>query len=245
MRVFNQPAYVLIARPYSETSSIVEVFTRDHGRLGLIAKGAKRLKSKIKGVLQPFQPLLVSWTGKGEVPTLTAAEIDLSRIDLFDFELKGGRLVCGFYCNELLVRSIHRYDPHSRLFDVYNETVLELNNVKSKKSLADLLRFFEQSLIKEAGYAVDFLMESDGSSLIEDDAFYRFQSGKGFVKVNQASLNSYQGRVIKSLHGSNYLATELELIGPAKQLMREVLSQSVGYKEITSRHLFLTRQGLE
>jgi len=245
MRVFNQPAYVLISRPYSETSSIVEVFSRDYGRLGLMAKGAKRLKSKTKGVLQPFQPILVSWTGKGEVPTLTGAEIDLSHIDLFDFELKGDRLVCGFYCNELLVRSIHRYDAHSRLFDVYNETILELNNAKSSRSLADLLRFFEHSLIKEAGYEVDFLSEAAGKKLIDDDAFYCFQSGVGFVRVNQGASNSFQGKVIKSLHGSNYLSTDLELVGPAKQLMRDVLSKSVGYKEITSRNLFLTRQGLE
>ena len=97
MRVHQQPAYILLNRPYSETSWIVEAFSREHGRLSLMAKGARRLKSKLKGVLLPFQPVLLSWVGKGEMPTLTSAEIDQSEFDLFTHELKGDAVVCGFY----------------------------------------------------------------------------------------------------------------------------------------------------
>jgi len=159
MRVHQQQAYVLLNRPYSETSWLVEVFSRDYGRLTLMAKGARRIKSKLKGSLLPFQPLLLSWVGKGEMPTLTSAEIDQSGYRLLDHELKGDALVCGFYCNELIINLLHRHDPHTKLFDDYHAVIMSLSknlgpeNVESKKmTLANLLRRFEQVLMRETGY---------------------------------------------------------------------------------------------
>lgn len=239
MRVFQQPAYTLLNRPYSETSWITEVFTRDYGRVGLMAKGARRLKSKLKGALQPFQPILVSWVGKGEVPTLTSAEIDLSGFNLFEKDLRGDALVCGFYCNELLVNLLHRYDPHQALFETYNETISALYGVGAKAKIADTLRGFEQSVMKETGYEVSFLTESDGKTLIDDHAFYRFQVGEGFIRLAKQQANSVVGRTIKSLHG--IVGDESQDSSQAKLLMREVLAQTLGKKKIVSRDLFFPR----
>ncbi len=242
MRVFEQPAYALLNRPYSETSYIVEVFTRDYGRLGLMAKGARRLKSKLKGCLLPFQPILISWSGKGEVPTLTSAEIDQSKFNLFQRDLRGDALVCGFYCNELLVNLLHRHDPHQALFDVYHKTILALYTIgvepNQKPSMAETLRGFEQALIKESGYEVSFLNEADGKTLIDNDAHYYFQAGQGFVRMAKPSSSSVSGRVIKSLHGVDVLGIDSADSAQAKRLMRDVLNQTLGNKKVISRDLF-------
>lgn len=105
-RVAEQPAFVLHSYPYRETSLIVDVLTRDHGRLALVAKGAKRPHSALRGVLQTFQPLLLSWSGKSEVRTLTGAEWVGGMLPL-----SGDALLCGFYANELLVKFCAREDP--------------------------------------------------------------------------------------------------------------------------------------
>ena len=157
MRVHHQPAYVLVNRPYSETSWIVEIFSREYGRLTLMAKGARRIKSKLKGTLIPFQPILVSWTGKGEVPTLTAAEIDQTDYKLIEHELRGDALVCGFYCNELIVNLLHRNDPHGALFDRYHSTIMALSQAVSDDVLPLVLRKFEQVVMKETGYQLSLI----------------------------------------------------------------------------------------
>src|SRR3954464_9342317 len=113
-RISGQPAFVLHSYPYKETSLIVDMFTRDYGRVALVAKGAKRPLSKLRGVLQTFQPLSISWSGKTEVRTLTAAEWIGGLVPL-----EKSALLCGFYLNELLVKLLARDDPHPALFDHY------------------------------------------------------------------------------------------------------------------------------
>lgn len=244
MRVFEQPAYTLINRPYSETSYIVEAFCRDYGRVGLMAKGARRLKSKFKGCLQPFQPVLLSWAGKGEVPTLTSAEVDQTQFDLFAHDLRGDALVCGFYCNELLVSLLHRHDPHQNLFDTYHQTIMALNGTRVNRNvhgLAETLRGFEQAVLKETGYEVSFLTEANGDTLIDDHAHYRFYAGEGFVRLGKPQIHSVTGRVVKSLHGADLASADAETAARAKLLMREVLAQTLGNKRIISRDLFFPR----
>ena len=121
MRVQSQPAFVLHARDYSETSLLLEVFAARQGRLGLLAKGARRPSSRLRGVLNPFQPLLLSWSGRGELPVLTAAEPngDLP-------PLTGAVLYCGFYLNELLLKFLAREDPHEALYGVYQDAIMRL-----------------------------------------------------------------------------------------------------------------------
>ena len=244
MRVHQQPAYVLLNRPYSETSWIVEIFSRDFGRLALIAKGARRIKSQLKGILLPFQPLLLSWTGKGEIPILTSAEIKSGQINLFEHELRGDQLVCGFYCNELLVYLLHRHDPHAALFDSYHQTILGLYDPASNAldaSLGYAIRRFEQSMVKEAGYAVSFEFEADGKTALSPHGYYQFQANQGFVPVPASYFKAISGKVILAL-GDNASGLESEQDKSlSKHLMRDILTQTLGYKRIHSRELFFPR----
>src|SRR6185436_3098055 len=124
MRTQDQPGFVLHARDYSETSLILEVFSARHGRLGLMAKGARRPSSRVRGLLKPFQPLLFAWTGRGELPILTGAEPDGEMPPLM-----GPALYCGFYLNELLMRLLHRHDPYEALYGAYRSALTALGEV--------------------------------------------------------------------------------------------------------------------
>lgn len=246
MRETSQHAYILINRPYSETSWVVEAFCREFGRVGLMAKGARQQKSKLKGALMPFQPVLLSWTGKGDVPTLVAAEVDLRDYNLMEHELTGDALVCGFYCNELIVNLLHRHDPHPALFDHYHNTLMALAIVDEPLKLPAILREFEIGVMKETGYAVDFAFEAGGQQVIENCGFYRYQPSQGFVRVATELSNSFSGRVIKSLDTSGSISAnsdDIEVLSydelsQAKRLMRDILKNSLGRKEIVSRKLF-------
>jgi len=241
MRVHHQPAYVLLNRPYSESSWIVEVFSPEYGRLSLMAKGARRIKSKLKGVLLPFQPLLISWTGKGEVPTLTSAEIDQEQYDFAAHELIGDALVCGFYCNELMVNLLHRHDPHPGLYDRYHRTVMSLNNPQEKQKIAYSLRDFEKAVMRETGYEVSFEFEADGRTKIEHDGYYYFQPSQGFIRVaNARQSKAIEGRVIKAMAlDESELSTQD--LSKSKLLMRDILTQILGSKKIVSRTLFFPK----
>lgn len=238
MRIHQQRAYVLVNRPYSETSWVVEILTREYGRLGLMAKGARRIKSKLKGSLMPFQPILVSWTGKGELPILTAAEIDQTDYNLIEHELRGDALVCGFYCNELIVNLLHRHDPHTALFDRYHSTIMALSEASSEEVLPLVLRKFEQAVMKETGYQINFDFEADGKTLIEDHGFYRYQPTQGFIRLGGPQRMAFTGRVIKSLNTHCPIKLSNEEVSQGKQLMRDILSQTLGRKPIISRELF-------
>lgn len=241
MRVHHQPSYVLLNRAYSESSWIVEIFSRDYGRLALMAKGARRIKSQLKGVLLPFQPVLLSWTGKGEIPTLTSAEIEVSKLNMMEFELRGDQLVCGFYCNELLSYLLHRYDAHPRLFDRYHETIMRLydpQSVAGEARLAATLREFEQMMVKETGYAVDFEFEADGKTAIDSQSHYYFQPGEGFKKRSSDQANSVRGDVILGMQSTVQKADNEYDMASSKRLMRDILKQNLGNKKINSRDLF-------
>lgn len=235
MRIHQQLAYVLLNRPYSETSWIVEIVSRDYGRIALMAKGARRIKSKLKGVLLPFQPVLLSWTGKGEIPTLTSAEIDQSDFNLIEHELTGDALVCGFYCNELLINVLHRHDPHPILFDQYHQTILALC---TSQDLSRTLRNFEQLVIKETGYEVSFELEADGKTPIRAEGYYQFIPSKGFLPVAQTDKIAVQGKVVLSLLDAGDLSLSSTEVSFRKHLMREILRQTLGNKKIISRELF-------
>src|SRR5471032_1180027 len=147
-RIAEQPSFVLHSYPYRETSLVLDVFSRDHGRVALVAKGAKRPHSALRGVLQTFQPLGLSWTGKGEVRTLTQAEWVGGMLPL-----AGDALLCGFYVNELLVKFCAREDAHPVLFNHY---VLTLSRLAHGEPALHALRSFERVLLRETGYAMAF-----------------------------------------------------------------------------------------
>ena len=141
----QEPAFVLHTYPYKESSLIVEAFSRHAGRVALLARGARRARSAIRGTLLSFHPLRLAWTGAAELATLTSAEWTGGQR-----ALGGMALMCGFYVNELLLRLLPREDPHEALFDAYASSLARL---AAGDEPAALLRAFELSLLRELGYA--------------------------------------------------------------------------------------------
>lgn len=170
-RIEQQPAFVLHSYPWRETSLIVDVLTRDHGRVALVARGAKRPTSQFRGLLAVFSPVAVSWSGRAEIKTLIRAEWVGGLTPL-----RGDELLSAFYLNELLVRLLARGDPHEELFFSYARALreLSLNQVRREQAL----RGFELDLLREIGVAPSFEHCGDGTP-IEPQAWYRVDPEHG------------------------------------------------------------------
>ena len=174
-RVHQQPAFIIHSRPYTESSLIVEVFTPEFGSVGLLAKGARNPKNRKRGILQPFQPLLVDWVGKGELPILSNIEQG-SQLFLFDYKSR----VCGFYANELLYKLTQRRDPHPKLYAAYSALMQDLNSCSFKNKERELsLRLFEKNLLSEIGYALILDRDIDQNELINPELVYRYLPERG------------------------------------------------------------------
>ena len=145
-RIQLEPAYVLHSRSFRETSLIVEAFTREYGRVAVVARGVKSARSRRRNILQPFRPLLLSWNQKSDLGTLTGVDQVASPP-----ALQGQALYCGLYLNELLMRLLHRGDPHIEVFERYRQILSEL---ASDASPQPLLRIFEKHLLEAIGYAM-------------------------------------------------------------------------------------------
>lgn len=225
-----EPSYILHSRPYRDTSLLVDIFSRQHGRIGAIAKGAKQAKSKFNGLLQPFSPLIVSWSGRGDLMTLTDAE--LQQVAL---RLKGPQLISGFYLNELLTRLLQRHDPHQTLFDVYHETLCMLEKGEHEEPV---LRRFETWLLQETGYGLILDHDIETGEVIQNDARYCYHIERGPVKIS--GLSNQQGIVI---NGQTLLGIKNETLEgttqlkQAKQLMRAIIAHHLGDKPLRSREL--------
>lgn len=215
-RVSLQPAFILHGRDFTNTSRLLDVFTQDHGRVSLVAKGARSARSKLQGLLQPFSPLIVSWSGKGEVQTLTGAEPVKSTINL-----SGNQVMSAYYINELLQRLMTYHDPHPELFEAYQKT-LE-NFLDGDDEL--VLRQFEKQLLTEIGYGLSLEVDAEnGMPLLKDDKYY-YDIEKGPVNIKN---NDATGEFIVS--GQTLLDMSVEEFSSpqnqkeAKQLMRIILS---------------------
>ena len=142
----NQEIYILHTYPFKETSLIAELFSKNHGRIPVIAKGARRPRSSLRGLLQSFQLLQATWSGRGEIKTLH----NIEWCDKF-LQVDGNALICGFYINELIMRLLPREDNHKILFDFYHHTMRVLAD---GMNLEEALRRFELRLLQELGYEV-------------------------------------------------------------------------------------------
>lgn len=230
MRVHKEPGFVIHTRPYSETSLFVELFTRQYGRLTAIAKGARRQKSKFRGVLLPFRPLATGWAGKGEIPVLTQAE----PADLWA-EMRGHSILCGFYVNELIIKLLHRFDPHPELFDYYAHTMERLRRGEAHESI---LRLFEKRLLGEIGYAMNLEHEADRQQAIIPDQAYRYIPHLGAVSEDNERKGGVpiSGAALRALRDGS-LAGEREL-RECKRLMRAMISHQLENRPLHSRKLF-------
>jgi DNA repair protein RecO (recombination protein O) len=234
-KVDAQPAYVLHAYPFRETSLIVEVFSRDFGRMALLARGARRPRSNLRGLLMAFQPLELGWAGKGEVLTLMKAEWQGGQP-----LLKGQALFCGYYLNELLVHLLPREDPHERLFGRYAEMLASLGSDPEGKVSEPDLRRFEKALLQELGYGLTLDRDSEGR-LVESDAFYAYQMEEGPVRQGQGG-QAVRGQTLLDLAAEDF--TDPRTRVEAKQLMRSLMAYYLGGTELETRKIFKEMQVL-
>ena len=232
-------AYVLHSRAYRDSSALVDVFCREEGRFGVIAKGARGAKSRWRGILQPFMPLTIDWKGKGELKTLVQAESIAVPI-----QLTGTHLMSGFYLNELLVRLTHPYYPLPDLFEYYTQALKHLQSVEHADAV---LRPFEMFLLQEIGYGFSLTDEASSGDAVESDQFYQFDPAQGLIAINQNQppMNNQFAKVLPAIKGELLLAIanqqwqDIEVRRVAKQIMRVALFPHLGDKPLESRKLFM------
>ncbi len=213
-RIDLTPGYVLHHRPWRDTSRILEVLTREHGRLTLFARGVRAPRARLASVLQPFQPLLLSWSGRGEAPQLTAAERTT-----YTPPLPAGTLLAAFYLNELLLRLTTRHDPQPELFDHYHAT---LGSLRAGQPLEPCLRIFEKRLLEVLGYGLDLASEAHSGTPIAAERYYDFRPGLGLVPAPARSRHALAGHSLLGLAG--------ERLGGARALedARRLLQAALG-----------------
>ncbi len=233
-KVDGQPAFVLHTYPFRETSLIVEVFTRDYGRVALLARGARRPRSALRGLLLAFQPLELAWAGKGEVQTLMKTEWQGGQP-----LLAGKALFCAYYLNELLMHLLPREDAHARLFSVYAET---LRRFADRLKESDL-RCFERALLQELGYGLTLEKDARGVS-IDIAGHYAYEIEHGPVKLLRAgsSALSVSGKTLIDLAHEDF--SDPRSLLEAKQLMRTLIAHYTGGKGLETRRIFMELQEL-
>lgn len=229
-------AYVLHRRQYRETSLLLEVFTAEAGRVGLVARGVRGGKRSSSALLQPFIPLLVSWRGHGELGTLISAEIDGTHTPL-----SGPVLIAAFYLNELLLRLLPRHDPHPELFLAYRHALGRMGGEPHEHEWT--LRLFEKALLQEVGYGLLLEHEANSGDPIEAEASYCYLLQHGPVCASDDGCDGIP------VHGSTLIALEREQgydsmnLAEAKRLMRNALAPHLGNKPLQSRELFRQTYG--
>jgi DNA repair protein RecO (recombination protein O) len=233
--------YVLHSYPYRETSLILQAWTEKHGRIGIVAKGARRPKSASRSVLVPFQPLTLDWFGRAELKTLKTAEPTVPATPL-----AGASLMSAFYLNELLLKLTTREDPHEGLYSAYDRAIGELRALSrlARRAAADIepvLRRFELSLLQELGYAVELTRDASHAAIEPDrDYWYVLERGptlaphEGEAPGNAVKLH---GRTLIDLEGGRF--EDPVTVAQAKQLMRLLIQHSLNGQELATRALVL------
>lgn len=233
----SQLAFVLHTYPYRETSLLIEAFSAGSGRLSLMAKGAKRPKSSLRGTLMSFQPLLLSWSGKSELRTLHQAEWQGGQP-----QLQGTALFCGFYMNELLMKLLPRDDPHADLFDYYRQSIHSLSQNLNHSAF---LRRFEIKLLKELGYAIP--LEKDKVDLpVEANKHYHYLIEKGPIEASSAPQDKdtliIQGKTLLDMAKEDY--SDSTTLQQSKLLMRQLLNYYLNGKALHTRQVLKDLQQL-
>lgn len=229
-RVMLEPTFVLHSRPYRNSSLIVELFTRRFGRMVVVARSARGPRSRYQGRLQLFSPLLVSWSGRGDLKNLGEMESNGA-----GYQLEGQALLCGFYLNELLVRLLKYEDPYPTIYHHYQSI---LNYFEKKDFIETDLRYFEKNLLKELGYELSLNYDVINASDINPKQYYRYDPDRGFIQVaipdNDPAL--FPGHFLQAFDQE-----ALETIDDcrlAKRLMRLALARHLGEKPLHTRTLW-------
>ena len=244
-RVLMQPAYVLHQRAYRDTSAILELFTPEQGRVGVIAKGVRGNKPRWRGLLQTFQPLLISWTQRGELGLLTAAEAQGPAL-----MISPAYIASGFYLNEILLRLLQRHDAQLELFGGYDAALRSLPTLAMQDTVDNhfttleiTLRRFEMRLLSALGYGL--LLDHDAQDMTPiqpgQNYIYHLEQGPVLADERDATQDARQSGI--RISGQTLLAMQADDLSDAltrreaKQLLRAVLGQHLGPKPLQSRQL--------
>lgn len=236
-RVSQEPGFVLHSYRYRETSLIVEIFSRHYGRTSLLAKGARRWKKRGTNLyLRPFQQLLFAWSGKGELATLVSAE-ELPPVLRFG----KAETYCGFYLNELMMRLLHKHDPHEALYDYYEAALLSLGGDENAESV---LRIFEKHLLNEIGYGMNLEVDAMSGKPIEPGTYYSYLPNQGPTSSTVDSAEELNAKVSgKSLIALRNESLDRDALREIKGIMRRIIDQRLNYKPLASRGLFSSGPG--
>ena len=234
-RIDGQTAFILHLHPYSETSLIADVFSRDHGRLPLLARGARRPRSAMRAMMMAFQPLELGWFGGGEVKTLAKVEW-LGGIPL----LAGRCLLLGYYLNELLVKLLPRDDAHPALFEAYKDA---LRALAFGAEDAPELRRFEKTLLKELGYGLRLDTDVESGLDISADEEYVYWMDRGPVlKLGVGGTAALSGKTLLDMAADDYSDPRTRM--ESKALMRQLIAHYLGGQPLQARRVFMELQEL-
>jgi len=227
-RVWLAPGYILHQYAYRDTSRIVEVFTAEHGRLTLFARGANSPKSRVKGILRPFQQLLLSWSGKSEACQLVSAEVD-GQVS----SLPAQRLMSGFYLNELLLKLTERCDPHPEIFYSYAACIQSLC---AGDAVEATLRRFEKRLLNDLGYGLDLAQTAQGQP-VQTDRYYRFALESGAELCVAEAPGAVYGQSLADLQSESF--GDPRSLRDAKRLLRTAIDACLDGRILKSRQVML------
>lgn len=231
-RIQQAAAFVLHRRSFRDSSQILEVFSREHGRVAMVARGVRSAKSRYRGILQPFAPLRLSWVTGRELGTLTDAEVAGAARALI-----GDALLAGFYVNELLLKLTHRHDPQPPLYDLYAGVLDELSD---QRALSPALRRFECALMRMLGYGLNLVHEADTGRPVDADGLYRFVTERGPVRIAPGEEDG------AALRGSELLRIEAggfddpQLCSRARKLFADAIDSCLDGKVLESRRIMRT-----
>lgn len=229
-RVQQQPGFILHHRPFRDSSQILDIVTRDHGKIAVVARGSRGAKSKLAGILRPFLPLRVSWVAKSDLGTLTGAEAAGAPSGV-----TGDAMLSAYYVNELLLNFLHRYDPQPEIFDLYGQVLHALSH---SQEIAPSLRSFEIEFLSLLGYALNLDHVAGGTDALRADSYYEYRVEQGPVPVDRTEGRMvFDGATLNSVAEQNF-DDELTLRA-ANRLLRDVITWHLGGKELKSRKVLL------
>lgn len=229
-RVQQQPAYILHHRPFRDSSQLLDLVTRDYGKIALVARGSRGAKSRLTGVLRPFLPLSVSWVARSDLGTLTGAEAAGAPKGM-----SGDAMLSAFYVNELLLNFLHRHDPQPEIFALYTDVITAL---AASVDIVACLRSFELELLGLLGYAVSFQDEATGEKDLRDERHYHYRIEQGPVPIDRtAGPMVFSGAVLTAIQAQEF--DRPEIVRAAGRLLREIIDHHLGGKELKTRKVLM------
>jgi len=225
-RVQNEPAWLLHHRPFRDSSRILDVLSRDHGRLSLVARGSRSASSRLKGVLRPFLPLRLSWVIRTDLGTLTGAESGGAPISL-----GGDALLSGYYINELILSLLHRHDAQPEVFEAYSAAIVALN---AEEDVAATLRRFEIELLRLLGYALNLDHDTETGQDLVRECRYEYRVVQGPVRSSETDgpMNFSGGELLEVARQD---FSDPDTARNAARLLRNVIAWHLDGKELKSR----------